>query len=136
MSNEQGESFHQDVMTMESRHQGGRCTNMMADYCWFLQRDGRGTSYVKQQRERSLLQQLKVHFDTNIYLKMCDQTFCVVYLLSNKKYCVICNSFVFKYCNGEIYILLVKNEFLLKILNSAPSNQLGTIVKNKTHFPQ
>jgi len=34
MMEEQGESFHQDIKTMEKRYQGCWKTNMMANYCW------------------------------------------------------------------------------------------------------
>lgn len=38
-SEEQGERFHQDIMVMENRYQGRWDINMMADYCWTLQRE-------------------------------------------------------------------------------------------------
>jgi len=38
-SEEQGERFHQDIKVMEDRYQGRWDIHMMADYCWFLQRD-------------------------------------------------------------------------------------------------
>lgn len=38
-SEEQGERFHQDIRTMEERYQGRWDSQMMADYCWSLQRD-------------------------------------------------------------------------------------------------
>jgi hypothetical protein len=37
---EQGEIFHQDIREMEKRYQGGWTVNMMADYCWMLNREG------------------------------------------------------------------------------------------------
>ena len=39
MSEEQGERFHQDIKTMETRYQGRWDYSMMADYCWSLKRD-------------------------------------------------------------------------------------------------
>ena len=39
VSEEQGERFHQDLMTMEERYQGRWDKNMMADYCWSIKRD-------------------------------------------------------------------------------------------------
>jgi len=36
---EQGERFHQDIKTMETRYQGRWNVNMMADYCWSIKRD-------------------------------------------------------------------------------------------------
>ena len=38
-SEEQGERFHQDIKTMETRYQGRWDINMLADYCWCLKRD-------------------------------------------------------------------------------------------------
>lgn len=38
-SEEQGERFHQDISEMENRYQGRWDDNMMADFCWMLQRD-------------------------------------------------------------------------------------------------
>ncbi|KAL6480717.1 hypothetical protein MHYP_G00117500 [Metynnis hypsauchen] len=39
VSDEHGERFHQDISEMETRNQGHYNTNMMGDYCWFLQRE-------------------------------------------------------------------------------------------------
>jgi hypothetical protein len=39
VSEEQGERFHKDIKTIEKRYQGRWDTNMMADYCWCLQKD-------------------------------------------------------------------------------------------------
>lgn len=39
LSDEQGERFHQDLKTMESRYQGRWDDHMLADYCWGLMRD-------------------------------------------------------------------------------------------------
>jgi hypothetical protein len=39
VSDEQGERFHQEIATMESRYQGRYDGNMMGDFCWFLQRE-------------------------------------------------------------------------------------------------
>jgi len=38
-SEEQGERFHQDLKVMETRYQGRWDINMMADFCWTLQRE-------------------------------------------------------------------------------------------------
>ena len=38
-SEEQGERFHQDIKEMERRYQGKWDVNMLADYCWTLQRE-------------------------------------------------------------------------------------------------
>ena len=39
VSDEHGERFHQDISAMETRYHGRFNSNMMGDYCWFLQRD-------------------------------------------------------------------------------------------------
>lgn len=39
VSDEQGERFHQDVLTMEKRYQGRWNAKMMAEYVWFLVRE-------------------------------------------------------------------------------------------------
>ena len=39
VSDEQGERFHQDIRTMETRYQGRWNPSMLGDYCWFLTRD-------------------------------------------------------------------------------------------------
>ena len=39
MSDEQGERFHQEIKTMETRYQGRWDAAMVADYCWCLKRD-------------------------------------------------------------------------------------------------
>ena len=39
VSDEPGDRFHQDLMTMEHRYQGKWDRNMIADYCWSIKRD-------------------------------------------------------------------------------------------------
>jgi len=39
VSDEHGERFHQDILTMEKRYQGKWTSSMLADYCWKLKRD-------------------------------------------------------------------------------------------------
>ncbi|GFU03603.1 uncharacterized protein TNCV_2897011 [Trichonephila clavipes] len=39
VSEEQGERFHQDIKEMERRYEGHWNFNMMADYCWILERE-------------------------------------------------------------------------------------------------
>jgi len=39
VSDEQGERFHQDIMTMEKWYQGKWTSSMLADYCWSLKMD-------------------------------------------------------------------------------------------------
>lgn len=55
VSEEQGERFHQDIKTMEKRYQGRWNTNMMADYCWCLQRDCTDDSYSRQSKRRKFI---------------------------------------------------------------------------------
>lgn len=51
-SEEQGERFHQDIKTMETRYQGRWDINMLADYCWCLKRD-EPTSLHKRKSSRT-----------------------------------------------------------------------------------
>jgi len=39
VSDEHGERFHHDIMTMENRYQGKWTSSMLADYCWTLKMD-------------------------------------------------------------------------------------------------
>jgi len=39
VTDEHGESFHQDIMVMEKRYQGKWTSSMLAGYCWTLKRD-------------------------------------------------------------------------------------------------
>ena len=39
VSDEPGERFHQDLMTMKHCYQGKWDRNMIADYCWSIKRD-------------------------------------------------------------------------------------------------
>ncbi|KAJ8716001.1 hypothetical protein PYW08_013286 [Mythimna loreyi] len=39
VSDEQGERFHQDILTMEQRYQGRWDPGMLGDHCWFLMRE-------------------------------------------------------------------------------------------------
>jgi len=39
VSDEHGESFHQDILAMEKWYQGKWTSSMLADYCWTLKRD-------------------------------------------------------------------------------------------------
>jgi hypothetical protein len=39
VSDEHGERFHQEILTMEQRYQGRVDPAMLGDYCWFLQRE-------------------------------------------------------------------------------------------------
>jgi hypothetical protein len=57
-SEEQGERFHQDISEMESRYQGLWNVNMMADYCWCLQRH-ESLDHKRKSRKRSFLRSVK-----------------------------------------------------------------------------
>ncbi|KYM93998.1 hypothetical protein ALC62_15394, partial [Cyphomyrmex costatus] len=50
-SEEQGERFHQDMKIMETRYQGRWDVNMMADFCWTLERE----SAESRKRKRTSL---------------------------------------------------------------------------------
>ena len=50
VSDEHGESFHQQISIMENRYQGNFNPNMMGDYCWFLQTET--SSSFKRQKKR------------------------------------------------------------------------------------
>jgi hypothetical protein len=39
VSDEHGEKFHQDIAQVERRYNGKRIEEMLADYCWTLQRE-------------------------------------------------------------------------------------------------
>ena len=53
-SEEQGERFHQEIMTMENRYQGRWNVNMMADYCWLLKRDDLGASHKRRFKRQTV----------------------------------------------------------------------------------
>ena len=54
-SDEQGEHFHQDPMTMEERNQG-RCDKiMMADYSWSIKRNCSEKVHKRQSYKRKFL---------------------------------------------------------------------------------
>ena len=44
---ENGECFHQEIKEMENRCRGRITKNMLADYCYFLQRE-KDTTYERQ----------------------------------------------------------------------------------------
>ena len=46
-SEEHGEKFHQDLLTMERRYQGRSSVNMLTDYCWMLKRETTNTGKRK-----------------------------------------------------------------------------------------
>ena len=48
VSDEQGERFHQDISVIEGRYQGRYDTNMMGDFCWYLQRESKSSSYMRK----------------------------------------------------------------------------------------
>lgn len=47
VSDEAGERFHQDLKTMEQRHQGVWDGNMLGDYCWMLPKETDPDLYKK-----------------------------------------------------------------------------------------
>ena len=48
VSDEQGERFHQDISVIEGWHKGRFDANMMGDFCYYLQRESKGSSYKKK----------------------------------------------------------------------------------------
>lgn len=59
VSEEQGERFHQDIKEMERRYQGRWNVNMLADYCWMLQRDSSEASYTRRRTRRTFQEKRK-----------------------------------------------------------------------------
>ena len=55
VSDEQGERFHQDFMTMEHRYQGRWDRNMVADYYWSIKRDCSEEVYKRRSYKRKFL---------------------------------------------------------------------------------
>jgi len=51
VSDEHGERFHQEIMTIEKRYQGKWIPAMLADYCWTLKRETASTEYKKKLRK-------------------------------------------------------------------------------------
>ena len=45
---EQGERFRNDISVMESRYRGRSDANTMGDFCWFLLRDCKRSSYKRK----------------------------------------------------------------------------------------
>lgn len=52
VSDEHGERFHQDILKMEKRYSGRWNENMLADYCWTLQRETSATDYKRKKTSR------------------------------------------------------------------------------------
>ena len=48
VSDEHGERFHQDIVTMEKRYQGKWTSSMLADYCWTLEMDVPDAKYRRK----------------------------------------------------------------------------------------
>lgn len=55
VSDEQGEHFHQDLMTMEERYQGRWDETMLADYCWSIKRDCPEKAHKRKSYKRKFL---------------------------------------------------------------------------------
>jgi len=51
VSDEHGERFHQDISSMEKRHQGKWNWAMLADYCWTLARDAPTMEYKRHEKK-------------------------------------------------------------------------------------
>ena len=48
VSDEQGETFHQDISVIEGRYQGRYDPNMLGDFCWYLQLESKSSSYKRK----------------------------------------------------------------------------------------
>ena len=48
VSDEHGERFHQDIMTMEKQYQGKWTSSMLADYCWTLKMEVPDAKYRRK----------------------------------------------------------------------------------------
>ena len=48
VSDEQGERFHQDISVIEGRYQGRYDAKMMGDFCCYLQRESKNSSYKRK----------------------------------------------------------------------------------------
>jgi len=55
VSDEHGESFHQDNAAVEGRHKGKWSSSMLADYCWTLMRDSPNSTFSRQAKKAQLL---------------------------------------------------------------------------------
>ena len=55
VSDEQGQRFHQDIKTMDERHQGRWYIKVMVDYCWNLKRDKLDSEHSRKSRKRKFL---------------------------------------------------------------------------------
>jgi hypothetical protein len=47
-----GERFHQDIRELEKRYQGGWTVNMIAGYCWILNRESHCVESCGRKTER------------------------------------------------------------------------------------
>jgi hypothetical protein len=47
VSDEHGESFHQNIAEMEGRYKGKRSPSMLADYCWTLLHDSSNSTFIQ-----------------------------------------------------------------------------------------
>lgn len=52
LSDEQGERFHQEMLSIEKRFQRKSQIRMLADYCWSLQRETDDISYKRQRSSK------------------------------------------------------------------------------------
>ena len=55
VSDEQGERFHQNLMTVEERYQGRWDRHTMADYCWTIKRDYPQKVYKRKSYKRKFV---------------------------------------------------------------------------------
>ena len=76
-SEEKGERFHQDLATIEERYQGYYNVNMLAVYCWCLNRD---IPIIDDVEINHIRRKLKRSFLNRFVL------FCIVLLLNKPNY--------------------------------------------------
>jgi hypothetical protein len=54
VSDEHGESFHQDIEAMEGRCKGKCSSSVLADYCWTLMSDTSNSMFNRQAKKAQL----------------------------------------------------------------------------------
>lgn len=57
LSDEHGERFHKDIVTIENRFKGKDMTHMLAEYCWNLCRDTNPEAYTRKNKRPTFLTQ-------------------------------------------------------------------------------
>jgi hypothetical protein len=55
VSDEHGESFHQDIAAIQGRYKGKWNPSMLADYCWTLMCDSPNSTFNRQAKKARLV---------------------------------------------------------------------------------